>query len=123
MASNETLEHGCPEIPAEWPVDAWPAVNRNVGLFLFGFQACLFTGCVLFMFKRRHTNAYKARNVALVTVSAVGILAQTAQLSLREFVGREIWPCDTTLWFNYTALGMWLGPMVCTPSSFLRTHV
>jgi hypothetical protein len=62
------------------------------------------------MFVNRNDSVYRSRNVVLMAISAFGIWVIVLNILMRDYIGRDIWPCDLLLWLSYLSLGLWLGP-------------
>jgi cbb3-type cytochrome oxidase subunit 3 len=104
-------EEGCPEEHVGWP-DEWPAFNRACGIVLVLVHTIVLILCLAYMYERRKKEPYRSRNVVLITLSAIGTQCVVLGLSGREAIGRDLWPCDATLWFSYMAGFLWLSPVV-----------
>jgi hypothetical protein len=82
----------------EWPIGDWPLLNTALALVIFSLHTFVFVLSMAYMFTRRKKQPYKSRNVVLVAISACGLQLTAINLELREFLGRDKWPCDLTLW-------------------------
>jgi hypothetical protein len=88
----------CREIKELWPVGDWPATNRALALVIFSLHTLIFVIAMIYMFLRRNHQPYKNRNVVLIAICACGLQMTAVNLEFREYIGRENWPCDLTLW-------------------------
>lgn len=101
----------CPDPVAEWPVGNWPAANQIIGLDLFVVTSVVYVASVVYMFAMRNQYPYNTRNVPLVAISGLGLVVFSFALSFREYVGRELYGCDTHMWLSFLAVTLWLAPM------------
>jgi hypothetical protein len=100
----------CPEIPETWPVGNWPKANQTLSLANCVLHTCVSIWSVGYMIVNRDESVYRSRNVVLMAISAFGIWATVFNVLMRDYFGRDAWPCDVMLWFNYLSLGLWFGP-------------
>jgi hypothetical protein len=110
MMNSTSSGEDCPEWDPEWPVDDWPELNQTLGLSVYLLHTSVLLGSVLFMWMRRHHAPYRNRNPVLLAVYAFGLNLFAFNMSLREYIGRDKFPCVASLFLNYTSAALWMGP-------------
>lgn len=96
MADDNSTESECPLRKEGWP-DEWPEANRQGALVYTVLWFLVVLIAIIGLYARRNHQPVKARRITLIAMTSVGLGLAVLASTLREVIGRDVFPCTPYL--------------------------